>query len=62
MHGANAASIQKAMDELAALYREDEITLSQQLIWMEIFRGEQKVRLKAKLRGRLKHYKVRCSQ
>ncbi len=37
MHGANTALIQQAMDELAALYREDEITLSQQLIWMEIF-------------------------
>lgn len=37
MRGTNAALIQKAMDELAALYREDEITLSQQLIWMEIF-------------------------
>ncbi len=37
MRGVNTALIQQAMDELAALYREDEITLSQQLIWMEIF-------------------------
>ena len=37
MRGTNTALIQQAMDELAALYREDEITLSQQLIWMEIF-------------------------
>ena len=37
MRGTNAALIQKALDELATLYREDEIALSQQLIWMEIF-------------------------
>lgn len=37
MHGANTILIQQAMDELVALYREDEIALSQQLIWMEIF-------------------------
>lgn len=36
MQGANATLIKQAMDELAALYREDEITLSQQLVWMQL--------------------------
>ena len=36
MQGANASIIKQAMDELTTLYREDEVTLSQQLIWMEL--------------------------
>lgn len=36
MQGANAAIIKQAMDELTALYREDELTLSQQLVWMQL--------------------------
>ncbi|HLG63258.1 MAG TPA: hypothetical protein VKY19_15070 [Ktedonosporobacter sp.] len=36
MQGANAALIKQAMDELAMHYREDEITLSQQLVWMQL--------------------------
>jgi hypothetical protein len=36
MKGANARIIAQAMTELAALYREDEVSLSQQFIWMEL--------------------------
>jgi hypothetical protein len=36
MRGANRELIDRAMDELAELYREDEVTLSQQLVWMEL--------------------------
>lgn len=36
MQKANASLIKQAMDELANLYREDEVTLSQQFVWMEI--------------------------
>ena len=36
MRGANAVLIKQAMDELAMLYREDEITLSQQFVWMQL--------------------------
>lgn len=36
MQGANAALLKQAMDELAMLYREDEITLAQQFIWMQL--------------------------
>jgi len=36
MRGANAALLKQAMDELAMLYREDEITLAQQFIWMQL--------------------------
>jgi len=36
MQGANATLIKQALDELAALYREDELTLSQQLVWMQL--------------------------
>ncbi len=35
MKGANRELIGRAMDELVALYRSDEVTLSQQLVWME---------------------------
>ncbi len=37
MRGANYQLIQQVLDELATLYKEDEITLSQQIIWMEVF-------------------------
>ena len=37
MRGTNYQLIQQVLDELTELYREDEILLSQQLIWMEIF-------------------------
>ncbi len=36
MQGANRAIIKQAVDELAELYREDEVTLAQQIIWMEL--------------------------
>ncbi len=36
MQGANAALIRQAMDELATLYRDNEVTLSQQFVWMEV--------------------------
>jgi hypothetical protein len=36
MKGANRAIIKQAVDELAELYREDEVTLAQQIIWMEL--------------------------
>ncbi|HLX39042.1 MAG TPA: hypothetical protein VKR42_00835 [Ktedonobacteraceae bacterium] len=36
MQGANRAIIRQAVDELAELYREDEVTLAQQIIWMEL--------------------------
>lgn len=36
MKGANRAIIKRAVDELAELYREDEVTLAQQIIWMEL--------------------------
>src|SRR5579884_1079705 len=36
MQGANADLIAGAMAELASLYREDEVSLSQQLVWMEL--------------------------
>ncbi len=36
MEGANIRLITQAMEELAALYRDDEVTLSQQLVWMEL--------------------------
>ena len=37
MRGTNYQVIQQVLDELAELYREDEVKLSQQLIWMEVF-------------------------
>jgi hypothetical protein len=37
MKGANHALIKQATDELVALYREDEVTLSQQIVWLELF-------------------------
>ena len=36
MKGVNAALLKQAMDELATLYREDEVTLSQQFVWLEL--------------------------
>ena len=36
MKGANRELIKQAMDELAQLYRDDEVTLSQQFLWMEL--------------------------
>jgi predicted transposase YdaD len=36
MNGANRAIIKQAVGELAELYREDEVTLAQQIIWMEL--------------------------
>jgi head-tail adaptor len=36
MQGANAELITRAMTELAELYREDEVSLSQQFVWMEL--------------------------
>ena len=36
MQGANADLIAQAMAELAELYRDDEVSLSQQFIWMEL--------------------------
>jgi hypothetical protein len=36
MQGANRAIIKQAVEELAELYREDEVTLAQQIIWMEL--------------------------
>lgn len=37
MKGANHALIKQATDELAAHYREDEVTLSQQILWLGLF-------------------------
>lgn len=37
MKGANHALIKQATDELVALYRDDEVTLSQQIVWLELF-------------------------
>src|SRR5579859_2003285 len=36
MKGANQQLIKQAIDELATLYRDDEVTLAQQIIWMEL--------------------------
>jgi hypothetical protein len=36
MQGANRVIIKQAVDELSELYREDEVTLAQQIIWMEL--------------------------
>jgi hypothetical protein len=36
MRGADNTIIGQAMDELAELYREDEVTLSQQFVWMNL--------------------------
>ena len=37
MQGTDYPLIQQVLDELTELYKEDEITLSQQIIWMSIF-------------------------
>jgi hypothetical protein len=36
MQGATGALIGQAMDELAELYQDDEVTLAQQFVWMEL--------------------------
>ncbi|SRR5713226_5399241 len=36
MQGTNHVMMQQAMDELAELYREDEVTLAQQFVWMNL--------------------------
>ncbi len=36
MHGANADLIAQAMEKLASLYREDEVSLAQQFVWMSL--------------------------
>ena len=36
MKGSNHVLMKQAMDELAALYREDEVSLAQQFVWMEL--------------------------
>ena len=36
MKGTNRALIKQAVEELTELYREDEVTLAQQIIWMEL--------------------------
>lgn len=36
MRGANQQLIKQAIDELVTLYRDDEVTLAQQIIWMEL--------------------------
>lgn len=36
MRGANATLIKQAMEEMAVLYREDEVTLAQQFVWMQL--------------------------
>jgi hypothetical protein len=36
MQGTNRVMMKQIMDELAALYRDDEVTLAQQFVWMEL--------------------------
>jgi len=36
MQGTNHVLMKQAMEELAALYREDEVSLAQQFVWMEL--------------------------
>ena len=36
MQGANHAIMKRAMDELAEIYQDDEVTLAEQFVWMEI--------------------------
>jgi len=36
MRGTNRVMMKQIMDELAALYRDDEVTLAQQFVWMEL--------------------------
>lgn len=36
MRGANLALIRQATEELATFYQEDEVTLSQQIVWLEL--------------------------
>ena len=36
MQGTNHVMMKQIMDELAALYRDDEVTLAQQFVWMEL--------------------------
>lgn len=37
MHGANEVLIEQVIDELAQLYRDDQVTLSKLFIWMRVF-------------------------
>jgi hypothetical protein len=36
MQGTNRALIKQVLDELATLYRDDEVTLAQQIVWMNL--------------------------
>ena len=36
MQGNNSVMTKRVMDELAALYRDDEVSLAQQFVWMEL--------------------------
>lgn len=59
MRGVTPAIIRQAVDELAELYREDEVTLSQQIVWLELLleRTETIPQLdKERIRERLKMY------
>ncbi len=59
MQGTNYQLIQQVLDELATLYKEDEVTLSQQLIWMQIFLSRTETILqseKNKIQERLSMY------
>lgn len=59
MQGANADLITQVMEELASLYREDEVSLAQQFVWMELLleRTDTITSLeKVKIREKLKMY------
>jgi hypothetical protein len=59
MQGTNAEIIAQAMAELAALYREDEVSLSQQFVWMELLLERTTtipLAEKAKIQERIKVY------
>lgn len=59
MQGANAEVIAQAMAELAELYREDEVSLSQQFVWMELLLERTTTvssEEKAKIQERIKMY------
>jgi predicted transposase YdaD len=59
MRGANDAMIKQAMAELTALYREDEVSLSQQFVWMNLLLERTDtiaLEEKQKIKERLKMY------
>jgi hypothetical protein len=59
MQGTNAEIIAQAMAELAALYREDEVGLSQQFVWIELLLEKTTtipLAEKAKIQERIKMY------